>query len=314
MRLVEDSHCKSPCLRFSPWVLALVVLLGVSSNAKADERAEELNRLGKARATELDLEGAAKLFREALAIENDPRYAFNLCYTLEKSGHLREAKEFCVEAQQNGDESVVYKSTQILKRLAARDIESAEVQQPATPAVRPSLPSKPKLRFGGSFGLTTASAGGTDSVSGLNLGVGLIRETEARHSFVLTAELIQRGGEGVSRGFDSSTGTIRASAKVSYFDVSPLVRFAIFRSVYVEGGLNVGLRVYVDSEDFPLEETSLLHYGYAVGLGFGLPISEHTIDIRFRIMDSISNVFEPKDDTGNSTGSPVIAVGAGLWW
>lgn len=314
MRLVEASHYKSPCLRFSPWLLALAVLLGVLSDAKADERAEELNRLGKARAQELDLEGAAKLFREALAIENDPRYAFNLCYTLEKSGHLREAKEFCVQAQQNGDESVVYKSTQILKRIAARNTESTDIAQPETPAVGPSLPDKPKLRFGGSFGLTTASAGGTDSVSGLSLGAGLIRETQARHSFVLTAELIQRGGVGVSRGSDSIAGNVRASAKVFYADVSPLVRFAIFRSIYVEGGLNLGLRVYVDSEDFPLEETSLIHYGYAVGLGFGLPISEHTIDIRFRIMDSISNVFESKVGTGNSTGSPVIAVGAGLWW
>lgn len=306
-------------------VFLMLLLLGPLAHAEDQERAEELNRKGKVKIQELDLDGAAKLFREALSHHSDARYAFNLCYTLEKSGYVDEAEEHCEFAQQHGEESVVYKATQVLKQIAARQKSAAkpgtsapQTPPPARPPAdtaapdtaappRPLLalptPKEPKLRYGGFVGFL--NNGG--SSSSVNVGGGLIQNTTGRHSFVLTGELLRRRADSVFRD--------DRPAEVLFLDVSPSVRFAIFRngSLYFEAGLNLGLRLYVDSADVALDEVPVLHYGYVLGLGLALPIYEHVVDLRFRIVPSVSDVVEATDD-GSARGSVTLAFGAGLWW
>lgn len=300
-------------------VFLMVLTLGPLAHADDQERAEELNRQGKQKIQELDLDGAAKLFREALSHHSDPRYAFNLCYTLEKSGYVDEAEEHCEFAQQHGEESVVYKSTQILKRIVERRKATAETSTatPTTPAIAPPAtataqeapqplalrtPEEPTLRYGGFVGFVNGDS------SGVNIGGGVIQHTMGRHSFVLTGELLRRGAQTVFRD--------GRPASVLYLDVSPSVRFAVFRngSFYFEGGLNLGVRLYVSSDDVKLDQVPFLHYGYVLGLGLSLPIYDHEVDLRFRIIPSVSDVVEATDGDSSGRGSVVLAFGAGIWW
>lgn len=74
-------------------------------------QAEAENAAGKAKIAVVDLAGAAAHFRAAIALSPDPRYYFNLCYTLEKAGQLREAKAACeVVASGGSDERLAGKA------------------------------------------------------------------------------------------------------------------------------------------------------------------------------------------------------------
>jgi Flp pilus assembly protein TadD len=66
-----------------------------SAQPSAYAQAEALNDEGKALIGRVDLAGAAAKFRQAIALVEDPRYVFNLCYALEKSGVLQEARREC---------------------------------------------------------------------------------------------------------------------------------------------------------------------------------------------------------------------------
>lgn len=81
--------------------VAVITLLacGMAATARAQDdgqaAAEGKNAEGKQRMRVLDLEGAVRAFREAIAIHPDPRYYFNLCFTLNKLDRLAEAAVAC---------------------------------------------------------------------------------------------------------------------------------------------------------------------------------------------------------------------------
>ena len=76
---------KSVCTAF----LVALSFLGHMRAAEAQDlsvkakKAESLNTEGKKLVSRLDLDGAAERFRDAWQLVRDPRFAFNLCYTLE---------------------------------------------------------------------------------------------------------------------------------------------------------------------------------------------------------------------------------------
>jgi tetratricopeptide (TPR) repeat protein len=78
-----------------------------SGLARADTRsdAEHFNDQGKALFLRGDFEGAAASFREALELVQDPRYDFNLCAALEKSGDWDAALEACDEVFKDGGDA-----------------------------------------------------------------------------------------------------------------------------------------------------------------------------------------------------------------
>src|SRR5687768_15694577 len=81
-------------------VLVCLLVLASAGPARAqspDERAraEKLNDQGKRQIALVDFEGAAESFRAAIALVADPRYYYNLCYTLHRAGKLREAHAAC---------------------------------------------------------------------------------------------------------------------------------------------------------------------------------------------------------------------------
>jgi hypothetical protein len=106
----------------------------VSAEAK---KAESLNTEGKKLVSRLDLDGAAERFRDAWQAVRDPRFAFNLCYTLEKSGKLYEARVACREVLSAKDQRLASKATELLK-----EIEKDLPQQP-NPVGPPTNPQQP---------------------------------------------------------------------------------------------------------------------------------------------------------------------------
>ncbi len=116
---------------------AMPSLASAQGDAKA--QAEALNTEGKALIKQLDLKGAAAKFREALALSDDPRFAFNLCYTLEKSGVLKEAKAACERALAASDSRLQDKANRLLA-----SIEERLPPEPAEPPnAKPPIPAEP---------------------------------------------------------------------------------------------------------------------------------------------------------------------------
>src|SRR5690349_1073029 len=81
-------------------VLASLLVLAFARPALAQSeddraRAEKLNEEGKRQIALVDFDGAAGSFRAAIQIQPDPRYYYNLCYTLHRAGKLREAHASC---------------------------------------------------------------------------------------------------------------------------------------------------------------------------------------------------------------------------
>lgn len=126
-----------------------MALLGSMHDARAEDlspeakRAEELNSEGKRLVGRLDLEGAAEKFRDAWQLVHDPRFAFNLCYTLEKSGKLYEAKAACQQALNAPDQRLAEKVKNLLKAIEEK-IPPTPVPQPTTgPTGQPAPAGQP---------------------------------------------------------------------------------------------------------------------------------------------------------------------------
>ncbi len=127
--------------------------LGASTIALAEgdaERraaAEALNAEGKTLIKDLDLDGAAAKFREAIGLVEDPRYAFNLCFTLEKSGGLDEAQLACKWVTGSTDKRLAKKAAVLLGKVEAKIAERPKVPVPvATPDPKPT-PVPPPVRY-----------------------------------------------------------------------------------------------------------------------------------------------------------------------
>lgn len=111
--------------------------------------AEKLNSEGKALIAELNLEGAAAKFREAIGLVEDPRFAFNLCYTLEKSGGLEEAQRACKWVTGSTNPRLAKKAAVLLKKVEAK-LNFRREKIPSEPTGVPlpptgETPSKPPL-------------------------------------------------------------------------------------------------------------------------------------------------------------------------
>lgn len=127
-------------------LLALVAWTGtVSADKRA--RAEELNAEGKKLVKQLDLEGAADRFRRAMQLADDPRYAFNLCYTLEKTRNFEEAHSACKRVTRSEDSRLAGKAKQLLITIEKKIAEQAPPPpKPEPTPVRPPEPAPPRPR------------------------------------------------------------------------------------------------------------------------------------------------------------------------
>lgn len=85
--------------------LAVAAPLARAQSAADRARADKLNDEGKALIQQVNFEAAAEKFRAAIAISADPRYYFNLCYTLDRQGKLREAKAACEAVAAGGSDA-----------------------------------------------------------------------------------------------------------------------------------------------------------------------------------------------------------------
>jgi tetratricopeptide (TPR) repeat protein len=75
--------------------LVLTVLVALTGSARASAESEAANERGKAFFAAREYPQAATEFRHAMAIEFQPRYAYNLCNVLDKMGQLDEALAAC---------------------------------------------------------------------------------------------------------------------------------------------------------------------------------------------------------------------------
>lgn len=122
--------------------LTLCTVFIQAASANDRERAEELNSEGRELVKQLDLTGAAERFRQALQLANDPRYAFNLCYTLEKSRLFGEAYQACKRVQASSDARLAEKATQLLVEIESELAKQQAAQGPANPG-SPTQPTGP---------------------------------------------------------------------------------------------------------------------------------------------------------------------------
>lgn len=84
---------------------ALVLCLGVPpalAQQTPAQRAEQLNNEGKNFFRDKDYPAAADKFRQAAVLSPEGRFYFNLCYTLDKMGQLRDALMACQAVEPNG--------------------------------------------------------------------------------------------------------------------------------------------------------------------------------------------------------------------
>jgi hypothetical protein len=105
-------------------------------------QAEALNDEGKAMIGRVDLAGAAAKFRQAIALIEDPRYVFNLCYALEKSGVLEEARRECQWVTTSRDRRLANKAATLLASID-RQIAERAARRPAAPTPAAPTPAAP---------------------------------------------------------------------------------------------------------------------------------------------------------------------------
>jgi hypothetical protein len=84
---------------------ALMLCLGVApafAQQTPAQRAEQLNNEGKDFFRDKNYPAAADKFRQAAVLSPEGRFYFNLCYTLDKMGQLRDALMACQAVEPNG--------------------------------------------------------------------------------------------------------------------------------------------------------------------------------------------------------------------
>jgi hypothetical protein len=258
-----------------PALVALVLLLLCpTAGADDDDRAEALNGQGKERIRQLDLEGAAEFFRQAIDLSPDPRFYFNLCYTLEKSGKLVEAREACDAVAGTGDARLESKAAQLSSKIDERlgprptvpvEPTGPEPAQPASGTVPPPPPPPekakepgPKTTYGGTVGMSLGSLGGaiaSGQVIGAAAGLLVLLPLGNRYEFILDGQFVQRGGT------FREIGLGEIEIKTSYIDLGAAFRYRIGReavSYYLDAGVALSLLVAESRtlDGSPLDSTS----------------------------------------------------------
>jgi hypothetical protein len=302
-------------------LLACLVVTFTASVAGADDanvvaRAEALNAQGKARMQVVDFEGAAALFRSAIELVPDPRYYFNLCYTLDRAGNLREARVACeAVVASKADARLIEKARE---RLVA--INQAIGDRAATPAATPSdgqaaatAPSPPP---GTSPDATDASAGaprtavrpghtysirlgvGASTIVGDGIDLDMIFAGALGGGAIvwLGPVAIQLEGlvarRGASVTFDGGSGSVTQTDTYTYVDLVTAARLEVGGGrvrPYGLGGLYGGLRLAAtgelsDGTSVDVVGTSTFDLGLVVGGGaaFGGFRRAFSVDLRFQ--------------------------------
>ncbi len=127
--------------------------------SEARQQAEACNNEGKKLIRQLDLQGAAEQFRLAMKLVPDPRYAFNLCYTLEKSRKFAEARFACEAVASSDDPRLIEKATELLAAIEEQLAARAATEPEATSTAVPATTTPPTLEGSASTSQPTNSPG-----------------------------------------------------------------------------------------------------------------------------------------------------------
>ncbi|MBL4634900.1 MAG: outer membrane beta-barrel protein [Kofleriaceae bacterium] len=294
-------------------------------------RAERLNSEGKALIGELDLEGAAAKFREAIGLIEDPRYAFNLCYTLEKSGGLEEAERACTWVTGSTNKRLAKKAVELLKRVKAKLASRPGTSASPSPVVRgvDSSGGEPPQ----SVPAPVTSTPGT-SATGENRPPPPVRTYPIRTSLpaspvstngIPTAQPVKttrwgvRGGTSLStvNGLGSNDGQfLSGMLGVMYtrsfgapFQLIYEAQFAGRGAQLVTGDLIAG-RGAVDLDLTYLDLSSTSRYSF--GNGTLRPFLELGSSLSFLLLSKISTDFETSEETSFPTLDVSFNVGGGI--
>ncbi len=298
-----------------------------AQDAEKRAQAEELNNQGKQRIKQLDLEGAAARFRAAMQLVDDPRYAFNLCYTLDKSNKLEEARVACQDVVSSGDPRLGEKAAALLETIDAKLAQGAgpgpENTPPDTsePVVQPPEPPEPiksetppAPRFAGMVGAASANVNAevtTTARLGLALGGTFLVADLPSVDLIADAQLVQRG-------FSSFVSDIELTANLTYFDLGFAARYSLGQSLtkpYLEFGTTLCVLVTssatVGGMDSDVNASSI---DVATTLGVGMRIG--TIDLRARLLMGLIDINSNSSDSIAQTGTTnrVTTVQAGYWF
>jgi tetratricopeptide (TPR) repeat protein len=315
--------------------LAIALLSAPPALADDSQEAEKLNEQGKTRIKQLDLEGAAEFFRRAIQLSPDPRYYFNLCYTLEKSGKLEAARQACDAVSGTSDERLENKaaalSAKIDEKLGPRPTEpTPPVPDPANdkpppevgPRPVPPPPMKPvkdpnRMLFGAVFGFVSANLVGdgpdANASFGFALGSWALLPLTGGLSMVFEGQYVQRGAA------YEEVGLGRISFDNNYLDFGAAARYGVgstTSSYYGELGVTASLLLsstggfegdVVDTDVNPKD----LAWSLGLGSRFG------AIDLRFRFMSGLLNVNATDDSpTGDSASifNRTLFFQGGYWY
>lgn len=304
----------------------------------AHQQAEALNNEGKALIKQLDLTGAAQRFRAAMALSDDPRFSFNLCYTLEKSGQLAEAKAACERVMASGEPRLAQKANKLLAviedSMAGRPASPtpdgpqpiAPPRQPPGPPPAPpvaSTPPEPKknARFGAAVGVSRANidsgVGDTDAVLGFAFGAWMRLPVRRAFETIFEAQVVQRGFQ--------AGGDDLASAELNslYIDLGFASRWHMgsggFRP-YLEAGMSASLLLNATARIGGMgvsPEQQPFDVAYALALGTRVDIGGNQFDIRARYNHGLLNINNSDAGPANDSGSAYnrsTQIQVGMWF
>tara|TARA_R110002096_G_scaffold299503_3_gene494080 strand:+ start:46611 stop:47639 length:1029 start_codon:yes stop_codon:yes gene_type:complete len=334
-------------------LLAALCTLGLWQGAasaqptpKANEQAEELNAQGKKLIKQLDLAGAAQRFRAALALSNDPRFAFNLCYTLEKSGQLVEAKQACETVMASGDSRLSEKANRLLAVIEESLADGEPKPPPAPPGpggslrqppptqpVKPVPVAKPapstatpekkaRSSYGVMAGLSRANMqttfGDPEAKVGLAFGGGMRLRISPSFESIVDAQFVQRGFQDSSDGIDP----IDAELTSNYLDVGFASRWYLSEEAfqpYAEVGMALSILLFssatLNGQDVDVD-VQPFDVSYALGLGSRIAIGSRSLDIRLRYMYGLLNTSNSDSGVGgtDTTGfNRTLLIQTGIW-
>ncbi len=302
-----------------------------AQGADGQAQAEELNSQGKALIGQLDLAGAAQRFRAAMLLSSDPRFAFNLCYTLEKSGQFGEAKVACEKVVGAADPRLANKANKLLAviegKMAGEPASSRSAPPPgqSEPAVAPppraqpvaSLPppksqaSHRTLQYGAVVGLSRAnvSSAEADPDAVVGYAVGAWARMGLRPSFdsILEAQLVRRGFS--TRLVDLTT---------TYLDLGFASRWYLGMGgakPYLEAGmtLSILLSSEVDVAVAQPDEIQAYDLAYTIGVGTLVGIGSLSVDVRARYLHGLVSIGQ--DVVGDLTGyNRSVLAQLGVWY
>ena len=297
-------------------------------------QAEELNSQGKALIKQLDLAGAAQRFRAAMALSSDPRFAFNLCYTLEKSGQFANAKEACEKVVGATDARLANKANKLLAVIEGKmttelasspppkpppssqsppAVASAPRTQPVTSASLPTpapQASHKTLQYGAVVGFSRANVSGTklnpDAVVGYAVGGWARMGLRPSFDSIFEAQLVQRGFS--TRVFDVSA---------SYLDLGFASRWYLGMGgvkPYLEAGMTLSILLSSEVDFMVAESKELQAYdlAYTVGVGTIIGLGALSVDVRARYMHGLIAIGEGTGDLIAYNRSVLAQVG--MWY